>query len=80
MSPFNMFAPPLPPDQPEHPEGHVSVENVNGSCVVKIFESARRERLVIHIFMDWQTAAILARRINALAADLEPLPEWPKEI
>lgn len=76
MNPFNLFAQPLPPDHPEHPDGHVSVENINGACIVKIFDTAKRERLVIHVFMDWQTAEILAGRILQLV----PEEEWPTEL
>jgi len=75
MNPFN-FAPP----PPENPNGAVEVENLNGSCVIRVWSSARREHLLIHVYMPWDTAAEIARRILKLYGELETMPEWPREL
>ena len=75
MNPLNFILPPQEPE-PEPPAPLVIVENLNGFCVVKIFDTPAREKLLLHFFMPWDAAEILAGRI----LDALPAPEWPKEI
>ena len=74
MNPLNLILPPAEPPEPVPPL--VIVEHANSFCVVKIFDSAKREKLLLHFFMPWDAAEILAGRI----LEALPVPEWPKEI